>query len=238
MAEHVDPNVSLHTLRITSKAPVVLTPNAVAASVTDFGVLYRMSTGIYGKYGLRRFNQPFPYARPYIGELSFGSPFVFEVIVPTAIVLGSVAAGIKSLPNVLALVKQIMLFEGEVQKQQAENKLATLKAEKASLDFQEEPENLEKASLLAEMRRDADMAEAYERGLRSRAEMAAVVHGLDSETYQAVLDFYGKSGIEALIDIARRAEGGPTRPTDLSIEPTPDPEAYPRPPELPRANER
>jgi hypothetical protein len=234
MAEDIDRDKPLHTLRIISDAPVVLTPNAVAAPVADFGVLYRMSTGIYGRYGLRRFNQPFAYARPYLGELRFGSPFIFDVVVPTALIAG----GIGALPRLLSVVKQAMLLKGEVQKELAENKLGKLQAEQAILDLQQSSEHPGEASGLAEMRREAELAEAYDRGLKSRSEMADLVHGLDPETYQAVLDAYGERGIRALVDVARRAEGGPTRPTDLSIEPTPNPQNYPRPPQLPRPDDR
>jgi FtsP/CotA-like multicopper oxidase with cupredoxin domain len=46
-----------------------------------------MATGIYGRPGLRRFDQPFPYARPYIKTLHFGIPY--ESVEPVFEALGS-----------------------------------------------------------------------------------------------------------------------------------------------------
>jgi hypothetical protein len=58
-------------------------------------MLYRMSTGIYGQPGLRRFDQPFAHARPYLKTLHFGSPYFFETITPMLFIV----SGIKGLPK-------------------------------------------------------------------------------------------------------------------------------------------
>src|SRR4051794_33450191 len=125
MPEQLDPKASLHVLTLGFEAPTVLTSGAVVAPIEDFAVLYRMSTGIYGTYGLRRFDQPFPYARPYVRTLHFGSPYFFQVVLPTVLAVG----GIASLPKLIPLVKQVILAPGQTRRELKENKAARLKAE-------------------------------------------------------------------------------------------------------------
>jgi hypothetical protein len=84
---------------------------------------------------------------------------------------------------------------------------------------------------LARAERDAEMEEAHARRLRSRIEMAQALDNLDPQLRGAVMRNYGDCGIEALVDIARRAEAGPTQPRELNLAPVEDPEAFPTPPE-------
>jgi hypothetical protein len=123
MVEEISPNEALHVLGLTYEAPGLLTSAAVVSPIEDFAVLYRMSTGIYGQPGFRRFDQPFPYARPYLHALHYGSPFDLQVVVPTAILLGSAKW---SLPALLNLVKQALLLPGGIPKERSEKQRADL----------------------------------------------------------------------------------------------------------------
>jgi hypothetical protein len=186
-----------------------------------------MSTGIYGQYGLRRFNEPFPYARPYVRTLHFGSPYFFEIVVPTVLIAG----GIKGLPPLISLVKQIILDPGRTRRELKENKAGRLKAEEELIEREERLEAPERLQELARAKRDAEIAEAHLRTLKSRAEMADVIKKLDPDVRDAVLESYGERGMDALVDIARRSQGGPTQPREMNLGPIQDPAEYPTPPE-------
>lgn len=114
-----------------------------------------MSTGIYREMGLRRFDQPFQYARPYVRALHFGSPYFFEIVVPTVIIAG----GSKGLPKLLPLVKQVVLEPGRIRPELKENKVAVLVAEEetgrreARLD---DPERLRQRAAQKQVRRNQE----------------------------------------------------------------------------------
>ncbi len=227
MAEDIDRDAPLHALSLTFDAPVVLTSGALTTPIEDFAVLYRMSTGIYGQYGLRRFNEPFAYARPYARTLHFGSPYFFEIVLPTVVIVG----GIKGLPSLILLVKQIIVEPGRTRRELKENKAGRLKAEEEIIDREQRIEDPDQLRELASATRDAEIAEAHLRKLKSRAEMERTLSNLDPEMREAVLASYGDDGMNALVDIARRAQGGPTVPRELNVSPVENPEEFPTPPE-------
>lgn len=227
MAEEIDRNAPLHTLSLSFDAPGILTSGALTTPIEDFAVLYRMSTGIYGQYGLRRFNEPFAYARPYIRTFHFGSPYFFETVVPTVLIAG----GIKGLPPLISLVKQIIIEPGRTRRELKENKAGRLKAEEEIIEREERLDDPGRLKELARAKRDAEIAEAHLRTLQSRAEMARTLQDLDPEVREAVLASYGDGGLDALIDVARRAEGGPTVPRELGIRPVENPKEFPAPPD-------
>jgi hypothetical protein len=227
--EEINRNIELHVLTLRFSAPTVLTSGAATTPVEDFAVLYRMSTGIYGHPGLRRFDQPFPYARPYLRRLHFGSPYFFETVIPTLLIVG----GIKGLPKLIPLVKQIIVEPGKTRRELKENNAGRLKAEEEIIEREallDEPDSIRQ---LARAKRDAEIYDAHERGLKSRAEIVQTLADLDPDSREAVIRSYGDPGLRALYDVARRAEGGPVRPEDMSITPVENPEELPRPPERP-----
>jgi hypothetical protein len=213
--EEINPNIELHLLTLRFSAPALLTSGAATTPVEDFALLYRMSTGIYGRPGLRRFDQPFAYARPYVKTLHFGSPYFLETIIPTLLIVG----GIKGLPKLIPLVKQIIVEPGKARRELKENKAGRLKAEQEIIEREALLDDPESVRSLAEAKRDAEIYEAHERGLKSRAEIVQTLADLDPDTREAVIRSYGDRGLRTLYDVARRAEGGPVRPEEMSITP-------------------
>lgn len=227
MAEvRVDRDVELHALTLTFDAPKVLTSGAVLVPVEDFAVIYRMATGIYGQAGFRRFNEPFPYARPYVRTLHFGSPYFLDIVIPTVLAVG----GIAGLPKLIPLVKQVIVEPGRTRRELKEAKAGRLKAEEEIIEREALLEDPDQVRQLARARRAADISEAHSRDLKSRADMAETLGDLDPDARQAVLDSYGERGLDALVDIARRAEAGPTTPRELNVVPVEDDDDLPRPP--------
>lgn len=224
--EEVNPNAELHILTLRFSAPALLTSGATTTPVDDFALLYRMSTGIYGRPGLRRFDQPFAYARPYLKMLHFGSPYFFETVIPTLFIVG----GIKGLPKLIPLVKQIIIEPGKTRRELKENKAGRLKAEEEIIEREALLDDAGSTRRLAEAKRDAEIYEAHERGLKSRAEIVRTLKDLDPDTREAVIRSYGDRGLRTLYDVARRAEGGPVRPEEMTITPVENPQDLPTPP--------
>jgi hypothetical protein len=200
--------------------------------IEDFAVLYRMSTGVYGKARYRRMDQPFRYARPYVATAHFGSPLSIEVIVPTLLVGG--AAAKYGLPKLLDLVKQVLLLPSSLAAEREKNLRDRDQARLDRIRIQEQLDHADDARRKAYAEQRADIAEAEARELRSFAEAADLLDKMDPRVIARVYEFYGERGTNRLIDVARRAEYGPARPRALEVHPTDDPEQYPEPPrELP-----
>jgi hypothetical protein len=225
--EAIDLSVELHRLTLRYAAPPLLTAHAAVTPVTDLAVLYRMATGVYGDPPTQRYDKPFPYARANVEALRFGSPYVVQIVLPTILVAG----GIVGLPKLIPLVKEVILAPGRVRRELAENEAARLRAKNEIYRQEALLEDPESTKRLARAERTAKIAEAHERELRSRKEIASLVQGLDEETRELVMRSYGRKSVNVLLDIARRAENGPPTPEDLSIEPVERPDVYPAPPE-------
>jgi hypothetical protein len=230
MAERVEiiRTQPLHTLRVTWDAPPILTSGALTYPIVDFAALYRMSTGIYGRAGYRRMNQPFRYARPYIAEARFGSPLWGDVVVPTVIVSGAAKYG---LPKLLDLVKQAMLLPSSIGAEREKNKRDQKHAELERMGIEEQLSHPDEVKRRAYAEQRAQIVEAEARELRSITEAAELLNKLDPAVLARVQEFYGENGLNRLVDIARRGEAGPARPRELEVHPTEDPERYPQPPE-------
>src|SRR4051812_30954453 len=93
----------LQIVALTYAGPHPTSAASLATAIDDFGVLYRMSTGTYGRLGYADFNTPFPYARPYVDRVGYGSPFDLHIVVPTVFLLGGTAKW--TLPALLDLVQ-------------------------------------------------------------------------------------------------------------------------------------
>ena len=226
--EHIDPSADLHVVTLSFEAPTVLTSGAVVVPVEDFAVLYRMSTGIYGSRGrgFRRFDRPFPYSRPYLRTLHFGSPYFFETVIPTVLLVKAFGG----FPRLLDLVQQIILVPGETRRRLKENKVGRLEAERKIIALEARLDEPDEEGELAQAEQRAEISEAQARDVKARAEIAEALQRLDPATRRAVIDSYGDRGLRVLVEVAQRAESGPTVPEALRIEPVDDPSRYPEPP--------
>jgi hypothetical protein len=158
--------------------------------------------------------------------LHFGSPYFFETVIPTLLIVG----GVKGLPKLIPLVKQIIVEPGKTRRELKENKAGRLKAKEEIVEREALLDDPDSIRRLAETKRDAEINEAHERGLKSRAEIVKTLKDLDPDTREAVIRSYGDHGLRILYDVARRAEGGPVRPEDMSITPVEKPQELPTPP--------
>lgn len=232
-AGRVDPSVDLHVVEIDHAAPTLLTPGAFKSPLDDISTLYRMSTGVFGRRTGWGFNRPFPYARPYMRRVEFGSPLVVEIIVPTVLLGGPTA--FFGLPRLLDLLQNVWVAPSDVRRRRAENIAARKEAEVRTRYAEGQllmPGLLEDAAEAA-LRRDVARAEADE--AHAEAERAEVLDRLPQETRDAVTERYGRPGVQALEGIARRSNYGPVQATDLDVRPVDNPEALPQPPrELPK----
>lgn len=217
-------------MRLTWDAPPILTSGALTSPIEDFAALYRMSTGIYGRAGYRRMNQPFRYARPYVATAHFGSPLWVDVIVPTVILGGGVAAAKIGLPKLLDLVKQAMLLPSSIGAEREKNKRDEAQARIERMRVEEQLEHPDDVKRSAHAEQRAQIADAEARELRSIAEAAELLDRMDPDLLAGVEEFYGQGGLNRLIQVARRAEAGPARPRELEVHPTEDPRQYPDPP--------
>lgn len=143
------------------------------------------ATGVYGRRGSWNFDRPFPYARPYISRVQYGSPFILEVIVPTILLSPAVYFG---LPRFLDLMEKVALFPSAVARGRAENKAAQREAKVRQIRAVaqlHDPGALERASR-AQVSRESSSAGLAD--LRDRAEAAELLEQLPPESRQAVLD--------------------------------------------------
>jgi len=230
MAEqlNIDRDAALHTLRLTFDAPALLANSAVTSPIEDFALLYRMSTGIYGRPGYRRFGQPFPYARPYFSKLHYGSLFSLEVIVPTLLVVGTAAR--LGLPKLLDLVEQILLLPSKVSAQRQENLRTRQQAELDVIGIQaklDDPDAVRR-QVLGQQR--AEFEDAETRALRSQIERVELLSSIDSALIEQVRELYSVQATEYLLAVARRAQIGPVCPKDLEVNPVEEPGRFPEPP--------
>ena len=205
----------------------MLTASAVTHPIGDFAVLYRMSTGVFGQKAYRK-DRPFPYARPYISRLSFGSSLALEVVVPT-LILGSGAAKL-GLPKLLDLVEQAMLMPSSFAAKREKNREDRDQSRLIRIGIEEQLAHPEDVKRRAYARQRADIAAAEAHELRSIAEARELLDRMDPELVDSVRELYGRSGIRNLGDVARRAENGPARPEGVQAYPVEHPQRYPDPP--------
>jgi hypothetical protein len=223
----VDWDAELHSLTLWFDAPSILTSSAVVAPVQDFAVVYRMATGVYGRPGRQRMDQPFPYARPHVHTLHFGSPLHFEVVVPTLLLGGIAGLG---LPKLIPLVKQVIVEPGRTRRELAENTAARLKAREEIAERTLRLEDREATEHLVRAQRAAKLSEAKARDLAARASIVNTLKNLDPEQRTCVLNSYGPRGLAALEDVAKRAERGPTPARDMQLAPVDPSGEFPAPP--------
>lgn len=160
MAEAIDirQDVPLHTLGLTWDSAALLTASALTYPIDDFAALYRMATGVYGRAGYRRMNQPFRYARPYVATAHLGSPLLLEVIVPTVMV-GGAAAAKYGLPRLVDLVKQVLLLPSLVVAEREKNLRDRDQARLDRLRIQEQLDHPDDARRKAFAEQRADIRE-------------------------------------------------------------------------------
>lgn len=229
MAERIEigRDSPLQTLRVTWDAPLLLTPASATDPIEDVARLYRMSTGIYGR-GYPGMMRPFPYAKPYVSQLHFGSDLYVEVIVPTTFIVGVAGLG---LPNLLELLKQALMAPLTVPAaiERARRARSVAKIERIGAEaVLRAPEEIEREALANQR---AKTAEAERRELEARAATARMLDAMDRELIEIVRRSSGNRAVYALIDIAERAERGPARPRDIDVRPVEDPGKYPDPPQ-------
>jgi hypothetical protein len=226
MAEKIEiaRNSPLQTLRVTWDAPLLLSSSGAIAPIEDFARLYRMSTGVYG-HGYRGMESPFPYAKPYISQLHFGSDLYVQVIVPTEFLVGVVGLG---LPNLLSLLKEALLIPGEIATELADKRTVRAAAKRERLALEAE---FDEARTESRANQKARIAEAENRELQEKVVMAKTLASLDPETRPLVRELYGAAGDSNLEHIMERAAKGPARPRDVVVHPAEKPELYPRAPQ-------
>jgi hypothetical protein len=109
------------------------------------------------------------------------------------------------------------------------HKVGRLKAEEEIIEREALLDDPGSSKRLAEAKRDAEIYEAHQRGLKSRAEIVTTLRDLDPDTREAVIRSYGDRGLRTLYRVARRAEGGPVRPEEMSITPVENSQDLPTP---------
>jgi hypothetical protein len=217
-------NSPLQTLRVTWDAPMLLTSSGAMEPIEDFARLYRMSTGIYGQ-GYPGMENPFPYAKPYISELHFGSDLYVQVVLPTEFIVGVAGLG---LPNLLSLLKEALILPADVATKLGEKRTIRAAAKRERLELESE---FEDAGKEARAKQKARIANAENRELQEKVAMAETLVSLDPETRPLVQELYGSAGDSALVRITERAARGPARPRNVVVGPAEKPELYPSPPE-------
>jgi hypothetical protein len=217
----------LRELRLTFEAPQWLTTGALVEPIEDFGRLYRMATGIYGRRGYQRADQPFAYARPYFIELEYGSPLLLAIVVPATLLLGR--ATVAGLPGLTALIRGALLLPSEVKAEREQNLLA---AEKARLERAQVRAKLAHPDLLESKAATSQLADSAEAELRLLDALERLDRA-DPTLVSSVYDSYGPGAVKMLKQIAERRERAPTRLMDPEVREIDNPEIYPDvPPEL------
>jgi hypothetical protein len=217
-------NSPLQTLRVTWDAPRLLTSSGAMEPIEDFARLYRMSTGIYGR-GYPGLENPFPYAKPHISELHFGSDLYVQVVLPTELLVGATGLG---LPNLLSLLREALLIPADVATGLAEKRTARVASKRKRLALEAE---IDDAGTEASANQKARIAEAENRELQEKVATAKTLASLDPETRPLVRELYGPSGDSAVERIMERASKGPARPRDVVVRPAERSDLYPSPPQ-------
>jgi hypothetical protein len=219
-------NSPLQTLTVTWNAPILLTSGHAIQPLEDFAQLYRMSTGIFGR-GYPGVENPFPYAKPYVSELHFGSDLYVQVVLPTEFLVGVAGLG---LPNLLELLKEALLAPADVATELVEKRTIRAREKRQRIALEAE---FEDAPREARANQRARIADAENRELRANAAMAQTIASLDSESRALVKELYGRQGDSAVVAIMDRAAKGPARPREVVVHPVEQPELYPNPPQHP-----
>jgi hypothetical protein len=219
-------NSPLQTLTVTWNAPIVLTSGGTIQPLEDFAQLYRMSTGIFGR-GYPGMENPFPYAKPYVSRLHFGSDLYIQVVLPTEFLVGVAGLG---LPNLLELLKEALLAPADIATELAEKRTVRAAAKRKRIGLEAEFEDAPREARANQLARIAD---AENRELQATAAAVERLASLDSENRALIRELYGRSGDSAVVSAMRRAAKGSARPRDVVVLAVEKPELYPDPPQRP-----
>jgi hypothetical protein len=222
MAVEIVPARTLHVVQLIYDAPDFVASNAAIARMEDFSTVYQMASGSYGRRGFRRMDRPYLYARPYVVELHYGTPFWIAALAPTVL-----------LEKLLDLAEQVLLFPSSVSAQREENLLRRDEARRRREDISEtrgvetalERPPLPDLTLSVEDREGVDKV--------GPPSLAAILDSFVSPSRRVQRELnksYGPGAVAEADRIARRTARGPMVPHEIAIRPA-APDRYPEPPD-------